>query len=111
MHKAVFFLDGGGAVAGNFDGIKQRSFGIEIKMTGLIRCQAAKEISELFGTQPEHMAEVTISTLFLTVTEKNGVFIPVKVVIFRGFRRTAYNSIRLFLNMKKSPNYRRLYVF
>lgn len=42
-------------MAGNFDGIRQRNFGIEIEMTGLTRCQAAKEIGELFGTQPEHI--------------------------------------------------------
>ena len=29
-------------MAGNFDGIKTRNFGIEIEMTGLTRCQAAK---------------------------------------------------------------------
>ena len=29
---------------GNFDGIKNRKFGIEIEMTGITRCEAAKAI-------------------------------------------------------------------
>ena len=41
-------------MAGNFDGIKTRKFGIEIEMTGLTRCQAAKAVGKLFETEPEH---------------------------------------------------------
>jgi len=41
-------------LAGNFDGIKTRKFGIEIEMTGLTRCQAAKAVGKLFETEPEH---------------------------------------------------------
>lgn len=37
-----------------FDGIKQRSFGIEIEMTGITRCQAAKAVAKLFGTEASH---------------------------------------------------------
>ena len=33
-------------MAGNFEGIKTRNFGIEIEMTGLTRCQAAKAIAK-----------------------------------------------------------------
>ena len=36
-------------MAGNFDGIKTRNFGIEIEMTGLTRCQAAKALSGVLG--------------------------------------------------------------
>ena len=36
-------------MAGNFDGIKTRNFGIEIEMTGLTRCQAAKALSKILG--------------------------------------------------------------
>ncbi len=31
---------------GNFDGIKNRKFGIEIEMTGITRCEAAKAIKK-----------------------------------------------------------------
>ena len=41
-------------MAGNFEGIKQRNFGIEIEMTGLTRCQAAKTISKVLGNSPVH---------------------------------------------------------
>ena len=41
-------------MAGNFDGIKTRRFGIEIEMTGLTRCEAAKAIAKAFGTEPRH---------------------------------------------------------
>lgn len=36
-------------MSGNFDGIKTRNFGIEIEMTGLTRCQAAKAVSKVLG--------------------------------------------------------------
>lgn len=45
---------GGDALAGNFDGIKKRKFGIEIEMTGLTRSQAAKAIGEVLGGEPVH---------------------------------------------------------
>ena len=35
-------------------GIKHRNFGIEIEMTGLTRCQAAKAVAKLFGTEASH---------------------------------------------------------
>lgn len=38
-----------------FEGIKTRSFGIEIEMTGLTRKQAAVAVGKLFGTEPEHL--------------------------------------------------------
>ena len=41
-------------MAGNFDGIKTRRFGVEIEMTGLTRCEAAKALAKAFGTEPEH---------------------------------------------------------
>lgn len=41
-------------MAGNFEGIKTRKFGIEIEMTGLTRSQAAKAISEVLGNEPTH---------------------------------------------------------
>ena len=45
---------GGGYLAGNFDGIKTRNFGIEIEMTGLTRCQAAKALSGVLGGEVVH---------------------------------------------------------
>ncbi len=42
-------------MAGNFDGIRQRNFGIEIEMTGLTRCQAAKAIAKVLGGSPNHI--------------------------------------------------------
>ena len=42
-------------MAGNFDGIRQRNFGIEIEMTGLTRCQAAKAIAKVLGGSPNHV--------------------------------------------------------
>ena len=48
------FLLGGGYLAGNFDGIKTRNFGIEIEMTGLTRCQAAKALSGVLGGEVVH---------------------------------------------------------
>jgi len=36
-------------LAGNFEGIKTRNFGIEIEMTGLTRCQAARAIAKVLG--------------------------------------------------------------
>ena len=41
-------------LAGNFEGIKTRKFGIEIEMTGLTRCQAAKAISRVLGGDVVH---------------------------------------------------------
>lgn len=41
-------------MAGNFDGIKTRNFGIEIEMTGLTRCQAAKTLSGVLGGEVVH---------------------------------------------------------
>ena len=41
-------------MAGNFDGIKTRNFGIEIEMTGLTRCQAAKALSGVLGGEVVH---------------------------------------------------------
>ncbi|WP_155250857.1 amidoligase family protein [Ruminococcus albus] len=34
---------------GNFDGIKNRKFGIDIEMTGITRCEAAKAIKKVLG--------------------------------------------------------------
>ena len=42
-------------MSGNFEGIKHRNFGIEIEMTGLTRCQAAKAVGKLFGSEPVHV--------------------------------------------------------
>ncbi len=42
-------------MAGNFEGIRQRNFGIEIEMTGLTRCQAAKAIAKVLGGTPNHV--------------------------------------------------------
>ena len=41
-------------MAGNFDGIMTRRFGIEIEMTGLARCEAAKTLAKAFGSEPQH---------------------------------------------------------
>lgn len=41
-------------MAGNFEGIKKRSYGIEIEMTGLTRNRAAKAISTVLGNAPVH---------------------------------------------------------
>lgn len=41
-------------MAGNFEGICKRKFGIEIEMTGLTRSQAAKAISKVLGNNPIH---------------------------------------------------------
>ena len=41
-------------MANNFEGIKTRNFGIEIEMTGLTRCQAAKAISKVLGGSVSH---------------------------------------------------------
>jgi len=41
-------------LASNFEGIKTRKFGIEIEMTGLTRCQAAKAISRVLGSEVVH---------------------------------------------------------
>ena len=41
-------------MSGNFDGIKRRNFGIEIEMTGLTRCQAAKAAAKTLGGQVSH---------------------------------------------------------
>lgn len=39
----------------NFDGIKQRCFGIEIEMTGITRCSAAKAIKRVLGGEIVHI--------------------------------------------------------
>ena len=41
-------------MAGNFEGIKTRNFGIEIEMTGLTRCQAARAIAKVLGGTAFH---------------------------------------------------------
>ena len=41
-------------MAGNFEGIRTRNFGIEIEMTGLTRCQAAKAIAKVLGGTAHH---------------------------------------------------------
>lgn len=41
-------------MAGNFEGIKNRRFGIEIEMTGITRCSAAKAIRDVLGGTIEH---------------------------------------------------------
>lgn len=41
-------------MAGNYEGIKTRSYGIEIEMTGLTRSHAAKAISAVLGNEPVH---------------------------------------------------------
>ena len=45
-------------MAGDFEGIKKRNFGIEIEMTGLTKCQAANKIGELFGETPIHLGGI-----------------------------------------------------
>ena len=42
-------------MAGNFDGIKQRRFGVEIEMTGITRCSAAKAIQKVLGGSIDHV--------------------------------------------------------
>ena len=42
-------------MAGDFEGIKQRNFGIEIEMTGITRCQAANAISCVLGGEISHV--------------------------------------------------------
>lgn len=42
-------------MAGNFDGIKQRKFGVEIEMTGITRCSAAKAIQKVLGGSIDHV--------------------------------------------------------
>lgn len=41
-------------MAGNFEGIKKRNFGIEIEMTGLTRNQAAKAVAKAVNGKVEH---------------------------------------------------------
>lgn len=41
-------------MSGNFEGIKKRNFGIEIEMTGLTRCQAAKAAAKALGGEVSH---------------------------------------------------------
>lgn len=45
---------GGVTLAGNFEGIKKRNFGIEIEMTGLTRNQAAKAVAKAVNGKVEH---------------------------------------------------------
>lgn len=42
-------------MAGDFEGIKKRNFGIEIELTGITRCQAANAISEVLGGEINHV--------------------------------------------------------
>ena len=42
-------------MAGNFEGIKTRRFGIEIEMTGITRCAAAKAIQKVLGGEIDHV--------------------------------------------------------
>ena len=42
-------------MADNFEGIKNRRFGIEIEMTGITRCSAAKAIRDVLGGSVEHI--------------------------------------------------------
>ena len=44
-------------MAGSFDGIKQRRFGVEIKMTGITRCSAAKAIQKVLGGSIDHVGD------------------------------------------------------
>ena len=41
-------------MAGNFDGIKTRRLGVEIEMTGITRCAAAKAIQKVLGGSIDH---------------------------------------------------------
>ena len=41
-------------MAGNFDGIKTRRFGVEIEMTGITLCAAAKAIQKVLGGSIDH---------------------------------------------------------
>lgn len=42
-------------MAGNFEGIKQRRFGVEIEITGLTRCAAAKALQKVLGGSISHV--------------------------------------------------------
>ena len=42
-------------MSGNFEGIKQQKFGVEVECTGLTREAAAKAISKVLGGTPEHL--------------------------------------------------------
>ena len=42
-------------MADNFEGIKNRRFGIEIEMTGITRCSAAKAIRDVLGGEIDHV--------------------------------------------------------
>lgn len=42
-------------MAGNFDGIRTRKFGIEIEMTGITRCSAAKALKKALGGDIDHV--------------------------------------------------------
>ena len=42
-------------MADNFEGIKNRRFGIEIEMTGITRCSAAKAIRDVLGGDIDHV--------------------------------------------------------
>lgn len=42
-------------MAENFEGIRTRNFGIEIEMTGLTRCQAAKAFAKVLEGSPIHV--------------------------------------------------------
>ena len=53
-------------MSGNFNGIKRRNFGIEIEMTGLTRCQAAKAAAQITAVKSD-------SDGTYTFTDKNNV--------------------------------------
>ena len=42
-------------MAGYFDGIKTRKFGVEIEMTGITRCSAAKALKKVLGGDIDHI--------------------------------------------------------
>lgn len=44
-------------MSGNFEGIKQQKYGVEVECTGLTREAAAKAISKVLGGLPEHFGD------------------------------------------------------
>ena len=42
-------------MSGNFEGIKQQKYGVEVECTGLTREAAAKAISKVLGGSTEHL--------------------------------------------------------
>ena len=45
-------------MAGDFEGIKQQKFGVEIECTGLTRSAAAKAVAKVLGSSSEHIGDV-----------------------------------------------------